>query len=388
MFTGIAVSNSGRMFSCFPAGLDPTNTFQGIGETFQVAELTGQSSETPYPNLTYNQSPLGAVNRLTVPPTTKGDPNHLLGVQSVVIDELDVLWILDTGRVIDFEDPLHPMLDSAPGGPKLVQVDLESNQVVQTILLGDAAYPTSYPNDVRIDRSPDLSGINGGQGAAYISDSSVEGRNGIIICDIGKANCWRHLDASSTVHSVNGTVPFVYGDPMYQITGVMVPTYITFGVDGIAMSPDGGLLYYSVIGGRFLYSVPTQLLRAQGGESDAQAVAAIKNLGEKGISDGLETDSNGIVYAGNAEQDAVSMYNPLTTFATVFKRDPRINWVDTMSIATDGNLYFTVNQLNYLFAIYPGQGVPAIDRRERPFVLFRTKLPNGGTKIRPGGLLS
>ena len=326
------------------------------------------------------------MNRLTVPPTTKGDPNHLLGVQSVVIDELDTLWILDTGRVIDFEDPTHPMLDSTPGGPKLVSVDLTTNQVTRTILLGNAAYPVSYPNDVRIDRSPNLSGITGGQGAAYISDSSVEERNGIIICDIGAAKCWRHLDASPTVHAINGTLPFVYGDPMYQITGVMLPTYITFGVDGIALSPDGNTLYYSVIGGRFLYSVPTALLRQQGGNSDAQAIAAIRNLGEKGISDGLETDSNSIVYAGNSEQDAISMYNPLTTFATVFVRDPRINWVDTMSIASDGNLYFTVNQLNYLFAIYPGQGLPAIDRRERPFVLFRVPLPNGGNKIHPGGL--
>lgn len=51
------------------------------------------------------------------------------------------------------------------------------------------------------------------------------------------------------------------------------------------------------------------------------------NLGEKGISDGLETDSNGILYAGNVEQDSISMYNPATTYATIFVRDPRINWV-------------------------------------------------------------
>lgn len=52
-----------------------------------------------------------------------------------------------------------------------------------------------------------------------------------------------------------------------------------------------------------------------------------------------------------------------------------------MSIAKDGYLYFTVNQLNYLPAIYPGQGPPLVDRRKRPFVAFRAKLPNGGTKI-------
>lgn len=58
------------------------------------------------------------------------------------------------------------------------------------------------------------------------------------------------------------------------------------------------------------------------------------------------------------------MYNPKTSLATIFVRDPRINWVDTMSIATDGYLYFTVNQLNDLPEIYPGVGLPLVDRRQ------------------------
>lgn len=57
-----------------------------------------------------------------------------------------------------------------------------------------------------------------------------------------------------------------------------------------------------------------------------------------------------------------------------------------MSVATDGYLYFTVNQLNDLFAIYPGTGPPLVDRRQRPFAAFRVPLPPGATKIAPGGL--
>lgn len=385
--TGITVSKNGRKFSCFPSGLDPTNTYNGLVPTFQVAELTGTSSETAYPNATYNMSPGGAVDPLN-PTLTKGDPNHLLGVQSVVIDETNILWILDTGRVISLTDPARPMLKSQPGGPKLVAVDLATNQVIQTITFpSNVVYPESYLNDVRFDRRSNLSGISGGRGVAYITDSSVEGRNGLVIVDIGTGKSWRHLDNSPTVHAINGTVPFVYGAPMYQLVGVMKPTDITFGADGIALSPDGATLYYSVIGGRFLYSVPTALLRAQGGNSDAAAVAAIQNLGEKGISDGLETDTTGIVYAGNAEQNAISMYDKSTGYATVFVRDPRINWVDTQAVGFDGYLYFTVNQLNDLFAIYPGTGLPLVDRRTRPFVCFRVKLPNGGSKINPGTTL-
>ena len=42
----------------------------------------------------------------------------------------------------------------------------------------------------------------------------------------------------------------------------------------------------------------------------------------------------------------------------------------------DSYLYFTVNPLNDLMAIYPGQGLPLLDRRVKPYVAFRAKLPN------------
>lgn len=53
-----------------------------------------------------------------------------------------------------------------------------------------------------------------------------------------------------------------------------------------------------------------------------------------------------------------------------------IIWTMQFSVATDGYLYFTNNQLAFGPAIYPGP-----DTRQRPFSLFRAKLPNGGTKV-------
>ncbi|KAG9747938.1 hypothetical protein KCU59_g4230, partial [Aureobasidium melanogenum] len=59
----------------------------------------------------------------------------------------------------------------------------------------------------------------------------------------------------------------------------------------------------------------------------------------------------------------------------LFVRDPRLNWIDTMSTGTDGYLYFTNNQLTFGPLVWPGT-----DRRQRPFALFRVKLPNNATK--------
>jgi hypothetical protein len=47
-----------------------------------------------------------------------------------------------------------------------------------------------------------------------------------------------------------------------------------------------------------------------------------------------------------------------------------------VSIASDGYLYFTDNQLAFSKAFYPGT-----DRRQRPFALFRVKLPSNGTRV-------
>jgi hypothetical protein len=124
-WSGIAVSSSGRLFSNYPLGLDAQNT------RYQVAELNSNNTETPYPNAEINAPPGGAIDYSTYPASSVGDADHFVAVQSVVIDAKDRLWVLDTGRVSLANNTL---LTSQYGGPKLVQVDLSSNSVVQTIL--------------------------------------------------------------------------------------------------------------------------------------------------------------------------------------------------------------------------------------------------------------
>jgi hypothetical protein len=46
----------------------------------------------------------------------------------------------------------------------------------------------------------------------------------------------------------------------------------------------------------------------------------------------METDTNGFIYHGNMEQNAVSVFNPANGTVNTFVRDPRLNWVDTVSL--------------------------------------------------------
>lgn len=289
-----------------------------------------------------------------------------------MIDSADRLWILDTGRVLT---PDGILVTSTYGGPKLVGVNLQTNQVFQTILFPQTvAYPDSYLNDVRFDLRPEVA--PGGKGIAYITDSSVEGRNGIIMADLGTGETWRHLDGNPTVHPERQWSAYVWGMPLYQIPRPGQPiTYGQFGSDGIALSADGKTLYWKVVAGRSLYSIPTARLRATGPNSEVLAQGAIQDHGQTGVTDGMETDTNDFIYHGNMEQDAVSLFNPANGTDTLFVRDSRLNWIDTFSTGFDGYLYFTSNQLVFGPGFFPGT-----DRRQRPFALWRARLPNGGSK--------
>ncbi|KAF1947970.1 major royal jelly protein [Clathrospora elynae] len=371
--TGITVSKTGRKFSNYPAGLDANNTNTGSNNKHAVAELAADGTEIPYPNAEINNPPGGAVNYSTTPPTAANYQNYLIGVQSVVLDPKDRLWILDTGRAL-LED--GTLVNASPGGPKLVGVNIESNSIIQTIVFPPTvAYPDSYLNDVRFDLRTSLTASGGG--VAYITDSSSEGRNGIITVDLGTGESWRHLSGIAEVRAERGIVPYVWGQPLYYIPGPDLPlTTVPLGSDGIALSADGEELYFGPVGGRGLYSVSTERLRDRSLASELLAQAAVKNRGDRGVSDGFETDTNGFIYAGNMEQNEIGFYNPRNASMTLLVRDPRISWVDTMSVASDGYLYFTDNQLAFSSSFFPGT-----DRRSRPFVLFRTKLPNDGTRV-------
>jgi sugar lactone lactonase YvrE len=187
-------------------------------------------------------------------------------------------------------------------------------------------------NDIRFDLRASLT--SSGKGVAYITDSSSEGRNGIIIVDLGTGESWRHLNNIPEVSAERGFVPFVWGQPLYYIPGPNMPlTTVPLGSDGIALSADGEDLYFGPVGGRGLYSVPTKHLRDRSQSSELLAQGAVQNHGQRGVSDGFETDTNGFIYAGNMEQNQLSFFNPANGTISTLVRDPRISWIDTSKLS-------------------------------------------------------
>ena len=130
------------MFSNYARSLDPNNI------AYTVAELTTNNTETPYPSAEFNSPPGGAINYSTVPATGANYENYLVGVQSVVIDPKDRLWILDTGRAAMQNGTNVP---ASVGGAKLVGVNLSNNSIFQTIVFPPNV---SFPDSVRLPPIP------------------------------------------------------------------------------------------------------------------------------------------------------------------------------------------------------------------------------------------
>jgi sugar lactone lactonase YvrE len=336
MLTGVTVSHQGRIFVNFPKWGDEV--------AFTVAEIR-DGRPIAYPN--------EAINR-TNPDNLA---QTLVSVQSVVVDPRDRLWILDTGS---------PMFQPTQyGGPKLVCVDLASNQVIKTILFPqDVALPTTYLNDVRFDLR------RGTEGMAFITDSSDQGANGIIVVELASGESWRklHDHPSTKAEDLSSFRPIVEGRPFMerQPDGSTKP--VKMGADGIAISADGSRLYYCPLASRKLYSVAIDALCDRSLNDDA-VVATVVDEGDKGGgADGLESDAAGCIYATNYEHNAIVRRHPDGAWETVV-HDPRLLWPDTMSVAADGYLYVTANQLHRQAKYQKGN-----DLRQKPYTLFRIRI--------------
>ncbi len=227
----------------------------------------------------------------------------------------------------------------------------------------EVALPTTYLNDIRFDLR------RGNAGIAYITDSSGNGPNGIIVVDLDSGKSWRRLNDHPSTKAVKNFLPSVEGQVVLNRPSANQPsTPITIGSDGIAISADGKTLYYCPLAGRRLYSVSTDAL-ANEQITDEQVAATVVDLGEKGgASDGLESDSQNRVYLTNYEQNAIQRRSPNGTYETLVN-DDRVLWPDTLSLARNGYLYFTANQLHRQAQYQNGK-----DLRQKPYSLFRLRV--------------
>jgi sugar lactone lactonase YvrE len=316
--TGVAATADGRRFVNFPRWTEDA--------PISVAEVGAGGTLRAYPDARWNEWRNARANELPV-------ADHFVCVQSIVPDGRGNLWVVDAGapgneRILE-------------GAPKLVKIDLRSNQVTKVIAIpGTVALQGSYLNDIRF--SPD-----GHMG--YVTASGTRGA--IIVVDLQTGKSWRTLDGAHVTQVDKSVTVTLDGKPLRRPDGRQP----AFAADGIAISNDGRTLYWQALTGKTLYAIDTALLRD--GMSDQDRVRAVRTVAQTQVSDGLWMSKAGTLYLTSPTDYSVKRLNG-STVETVLT-DKRLRWPDTYSEGPDGTLYVTASHIQDTMWFKPG-APPAI----------------------------
>lgn len=249
------------------------------------------------------------------------------------------LWALDQGFVAGESE--------APAGAQKVMIyDLETGRLVRRIGLdGVADRKGSFLNDIAVDEVRRI---------AYISDSgsrsAPENKAGVVVVDSATGATRRVLDQHPTVCPQPGVKVISSGTEVWPGRPLML------GINGIALSPDRGTLYWTVTTGRNAFSAPTEILRDT--EASAEAASAkVIDLGDVGgNTDGIVTDRAGNLYITDVTRGGIVKYDTRTKTMALSASDIGVLWPDTATIEPDGDLIFTSSNLNQHLAraVQPG----------------------------------
>jgi sugar lactone lactonase YvrE len=298
--TGVGVSTkSGRIFVNFPYWSDD--------HSISVAEIVNGQPKA-FPDEEWNKSGPAA--------------SHFICVQSVVVDDQDNLWVLD---------PAAPkMQEIVKGGPKLVKIDLATNQVVQTILFGEkVALKKSYLNDVRIDTRANI---------AFITES---GRGAIIVVDLKSGKARRLLDGHPSTQPEKDVKLVVDGKALIDQQKKTPPQIAS---DGIALDVKNGYLYYHALTGHTLYRIKTSfLIDEKLGKRELES--KVENVGQTAAPDGMLEGPDGSVYLTDLENSAIVHWDPANKRVEQIVADKRLLWPDTLSWGPNSELYVTASQI-------------------------------------------
>ena len=312
-WTGITISEKGRMFVNFPRWSPDIK--------MSVAEITEDGKILPFPNEKWNSWK-----------SDKEHPeNYFVCVQSVVVDDNNNLWVLDTG---------NPLFKGViPYAPKLVKIDLKTGNIADKVVFGfDVLKDNSYLNDLRINTETKH---------IYITDSND---GAIVVFNYENGNVRRLLDDH---FSTEPELPLVInGSPWKNSEGDL--NFVAS--DGIALDSKNKYLYYHALTGLSLYRIETKYL-----EDTSVSQYSIKNhvefVARTGASDGLIAGPEDGIYHSNVEENAIIRYNQDGTIDTI-AQDHRIKWPDTFTFGKNGDLYFTTSQIH-------------ISDPEQPYKIFK-----------------
>ncbi|MEW6342189.1 MAG: L-dopachrome tautomerase-related protein [Pseudomonadota bacterium] len=328
LWNAVTLTSSGRMFAAMPR-------WPGFTSTPSVIEIRPDGELRPYPGRGWNDWREG-----------KDATRAFVCVNTAHCFDGTYLWVVDTGSL-----PLSPT-SVQRGAQKLVQIDTRNDQVVSTIVFDDLLPAGASLNDLRI-----------GGGYIYLTES---GLGSIVVVD---------LNTGQKLHRLAND-PTTKADPKRPKIGrggkwLTLPdgTPQVTNADPIELSPDNQWLYYQPASGP-LYRVPTRYL-IDSSVSEQTLSSKVEYVYDTPTLGGTAMDSSGNIFLAESARPRISVLAPDGSVRTLVE-DDRLWGGDALFITKDRYLYIPLSQVPDLQFL---QGPNGRDMVQRPFKIFRVKLP-------------
>ncbi|KAI1336951.1 major royal jelly protein [Xylariaceae sp. FL0016] len=254
----------------------------------------------------------------------KDPATHFIRINSQRIGPDGALWIVDTGS------PSFGVPVILPTGPKLIQVNLESNQVQRVYDLGNVTLSSSLLDDVR---------FNPASGKAYLTDAGVPA---LIVLDLTTGAAQRVLEHDLSTRAF--TPVSAEGSLLRGPYPSQAFAYVY--ADQLEVSPDGRFFYYQPASGG-MSRIETQYLDAALYNSSRASVLPqyVEPFALTPSTGGTAIDAHGNMYDSDTDRQSILKISPNGT-TSVLVQDPRLLWVDAMWVDSAGKLWMPAAQLN------------------------------------------
>lgn len=322
---GLHFAKDGSAFVSVPRWINPA--VPATLNRLAAAKGKGPAALTAFPSAKWNAA--------------DGEPTQTLrNVLGFYIDNTNNWgWALDMGFVAgEAEAPV--------GGQKIVIFDLTTGEPVRTVVLdGVADRKGSFLNDIAVDEK---------QRIAYISDSGFRSapgnKTGIIVYNFNDGSSRRLLNKDPSVQVKKDLKVVSHGQTVWDGNPVLI------GINGIALSKDGGTLYWTITTGDALYAVSTEKLKDAAVTADDLA-ASVKTIAHLDFgTDGIMVADDGAVLITDVAHNGITRVDPATGAVRLLEASEGVFWPDTVTRGEGDYVYFTSSNANSHFAnaVKPG----------------------------------
>jgi hypothetical protein len=324
MLNNAAVSPRGRVFSSFPRWSEQP--------TPGVAEAMQDGTFRPYPGGAWNSWAPGS-----------SPEQGFVAVHSLHADRTNHLWVVDDAA------PFHARY--VAGGPKVVDIDLDSDMVVQVYPIPPEFLPTgAVLGHVRVDAN-----------YIYVTESGV---GAIIVIERQSGRARRVLAGHPKMLADPRIVPLIDGREFRQTSGKVPVVNASL----IELSADGEWLYFNCLLGPVLRRVPVERLLNEK-ISDETIGNTIEDIVRIPPCAGIARDHSGNLYLSSFTDSSILRLHRKEL--EVVACHPRIAFPNESSVGLDNWFYVPASQANRI-GLYQPDGIPTV---KRPWEVLKFPLP-------------